>query len=94
MEPFGTTWAALAAFWLPFEPQLGPKGLPNAPGAPQNEPKDGQEEQSGSKRYRKGTKSELKAAKREPKAPQREPIGAKWTKMVHFEAKMDQGGQC
>ena len=36
---FGTTWAALAAFWLPFEPQTDPKGLPNAPEGPQNEPK-------------------------------------------------------
>ena len=68
-EHFGTTWAALATFLSPFEPQLGQ----NAPRGCQNDPKRRLEQQSGTKRNPKGAKSGLKAAESEPKITQRKP---------------------
>ena len=74
MEPFGTT--ALAAFWLQFEPQVGPKALPKCTRKTQNEPKGYLEKQSDPRRHPKGAKSELKADRREPEGSQGEPKGS------------------
>ena len=76
LEPFGSIWAALAAFWLPVEPQLGSKRLQKSERGPQNVPKGCPKEQSGAKRHRKEAKSAVTAAKREPKGTKRELRGS------------------
>ena len=55
LELFYITWGALAAFWLPFAPQFGPKCTRMIP--------------RGAKWHPNGVKSVLNAAEREPKEP-------------------------